>query len=352
MSETSNGNNLGEGPSPDEIGRLLRLAQRRPPVPPRDAALVKEAVRAEWRRAVKAHRRRLTYTWGARGLLAAAAVVLVVLNLSLHRVNQRPEGSVRGRETVAWLPSTASTATVEAVTGSVVGVSTAGAAVDLQAGDSVRWGTSVETGGDGSPQATLRLGTGARVVLGGDTRLRLRSRSSLFLHRGALYLDTGRGVGSGAHVELWTPAGVVRDVGTRFEVAFHPGERKLRAQVREGVVALDRVGETHLATAGEQLELQADGRVVRSSPCLPLDHWYLAALEPRGEQSLEEFLRWVAEECGCGLRTDSVPQGLLQTRVYLAATDLSLKERLESVLLGLPLAYTVQDEELVIEPAR
>lgn len=192
------------GRLPDEVGRLLLLAGRRPAVPKADAAIVKAAARAEWRRTVKAERRRKLAFRGASALLAVAAALLVVLNLDSWR-------------RTAPVPVVA-VATLEVATGPV-----RTGTVGLRPGDSVAAGSVLETG---PSRTALRLTGGASLRLDVDTRLRLDSASRLTLGRGAVYVDSGAEAGP---LAIATPLCVVSDIGTRFEVRLDEGEDALRA---------------------------------------------------------------------------------------------------------------------------
>ena len=57
--------------------------------------------------------------------------------------------------------------------------------------------------------------------LDADTRLGLVSGSVLELHRGAVYVDSGA---LAQRLEIRTPFGIARNVGTRFDVRLGSGD--------------------------------------------------------------------------------------------------------------------------------
>ncbi len=336
MSDIRNRPRPGERSDPDEVERLVRLAGRRPAVPAEHAAAVKTAARAEWQRTVRARRQRRLFTRGGGALLAAALVVLAVKTDFWHRIAPRP---------VATL------ATLEAATGPVTA-----AGRELRLGDGVVAGTLLETGAGGaSPaRAALRLAGGASVRLDADTRLGLASDSVLELHRGAVYVDSGA---LAQRLEIGTPFGVARNVGTRFDVRLESGDDPLRLRVRGGTVILDRDGEQHTATGGVELAVLADGTVEeRQVPAYgPSWDWVLAVLPPFEvrDRPLREFLEWAVHEGGWTLRfADQAAAGRMSETVGAGSiTGFSVEEALTLVLPGFALSYRLEDGVLVVESA-
>jgi hypothetical protein len=194
----------------------------------------------------------------------------------------------------------------------------AGPAERLAVGQELPPGAELEAAGanrtpGGAPEgrAALRLAGGAEIRLDGGTRLRLRSAAVLELERGAVYVDSGADSaaerGSGGGLAVRTPAGVVRDVGTQFEVRLPAaGDPALRVRVRSGAVEVDRGGDVYPAAAGTELTVGADGSVTRGAVATHGDPWAWAigaaprfAIEGR---TLAEFLAWVARETGREIR--------------------------------------------------
>ncbi len=334
---------VSEGSSSDDasIARLLRLAGHRPEVPAFDAAKVKRAARAEWQRAVKADRRRSYLLRGGAGLLAAAALVLLVLNTGVLRPG---------------LPgSRAMVATVERVNGparAVAGVPVPGALVAQQ---TLQPGTVVET--PGGARAALRLAGGASIRLDQDTRVRILSRHQLFLESGAVYADSGPDTGAGSGLEIHTALGVARDVGTQFQVRLD-GEKPLAVLVREGRVVLDReAAEPHTVGAGSELAVNDDG-AVEESPIPrfgPLWDWMLdvvPALEVRNP-TIDDILRWAEDECGWQLiYVDRALEALAANEpLHGSVAGMTPVEAAEVAVVALGLGYRLEDGVFRVLPA-
>ena len=78
----------------DDVGRLIRMAGRRPAPPPEAAARVKAAAHEEWLEAVR-RRRRLRIGWGA-AVLAAAASAALFASLALRGLPGTGQGEGNG----------------------------------------------------------------------------------------------------------------------------------------------------------------------------------------------------------------------------------------------------------------
>ncbi len=289
MSETTHGPRLVPDPAPAddaEVARLLRLAGHRPEAPPADAAIVKAAVRGQWRQTVRSRRRwaRVRY---AGGWLAAAALVLLFVNLGLER-----------------FPGSQQLAPVATVT-AVTGPSAAGDG-GPKVGDTVLAERVLTTGGAGEPRRlALELAGGASLRLDKNSRLTVLSGSEMVLERGAVYVDSGIEAG-GDGLAIRTEWGIARDIGTQFQVRLVA--KGLRVQVREGKVVLDRDGSSYTAEAGSELAVRPDGTVLeRDIPLYgPLWQWVLDVAPPFMTQGkmLPDFLAWLCREGGWELRFD------------------------------------------------
>jgi ferric-dicitrate binding protein FerR (iron transport regulator) len=213
MDDTGNTN------SDDAIAALVRLAGRRPPVPEDAARRVREAVHDEWMEATS--KRRRTRWVGSAAVVAAAMVTIVVLRMmpSTPRPQPTPQRLV------------------------VAGGQTNGAVI---------YANDVYEVANGN---TASLAWGDAILrLDGGTRIRIASPRELSLDRGAVYVDSNH-----AGVIVRTPMGIVRDIGTQFEVRL--AADRMRVRVREGRVDLQHGGATHSAEAGTELDADARGGV-------------------------------------------------------------------------------------------
>jgi ferric-dicitrate binding protein FerR (iron transport regulator) len=325
----------------DEVAALLRLAGPRPS-PPRDAeARVRLAVHDEWEQTVRNRARRRTTTWLSIGLAAAASMVILV------NVKNR----IRGPQ-----PVTPSEAVMVAVVERTTGRVTTGAAGEIAglvagAGREIRSGSTIRTGPDSF--ARLRSISGASVRLDASTEVRLPDRLTLHLERGAIYIDSGPGGHAG--IEVRTPFGIARDVGTRFEVRL--GERALRVRVREGLVRLEHRGSSYDGTAGFELLASPDGAVERRVVALHGADWDWTvragapfALEGR---TLDTFLQWIEREGGWRVKfEDAGLERSASTIVLHGSIDgLTPADALGVVLPTCGLAHRTSGNDLVIARA-
>ena len=115
-------------------------------------------------------------------------------------------------------------------------------------------------------------------------------------------MDSGGAEDRKAYLAIETAFGIVKDVGTQFEVrALTTG---LRLRVRSGRVNLYRSaeGSTLKAVAGQQLLVEASGRIERRriAPDDPEWQWAEALATPLriDGQSAFDVLSWAARESG------------------------------------------------------
>ncbi len=347
-------------PSDDAaVARLLRLAGHRPAVPAQDAAVVKQAARAEWLRTVKAERRRTLAYRGAGGLLAAAALVLLVMGTDLRqrvtRAFAEPVATVaaaEGRATTRgeWLVSQ------RRLDGSDL--------AELGPEDALLPGAVVETAA-GEPPALLALRmAGVSVRLAAGSRVKILSDRALELERGTVYADSGPGAAAaGRSLEVHTTLGVATDIGTQFAVRFDDRQETLTVRVREGTVSLDREGGPHFVRAdggqGAELALSADGRIARRQIPRhgPSWDWVLEVLPPfdSAGRPLYELLEWAARESGRELRF-APPELERQAREIELPTStfgrLSPADAVDGAVLSLGglMRHRWQDDALIVEP--
>ncbi|MEE8139166.1 MAG: FecR family protein [Thermoanaerobaculia bacterium] len=331
----------------DGVRRLLRRAGHRPAVPAEDLARIKEAAHDEWRKLVRTERERRE-GFRVRGVLALAASLLLALLLGWWWTTERAPA----------VPDLI--ATVELVKGAIRAEGPANwereGRLDLSVGDVLPIGAELEIAapGDGpSARMALRLTGGQSVRLDVDTKVRLVSSLRLELERGAVYVESGAAPLDGAAVEVLTAFGIVRDVGTQYEVRLgEGGVAGVRVRVREGTVSLRRGSESYPATRGEELTLRRDGSVIRGSvePYGPEWAWVLAAapsLDIEG-RSLRSFLDWVSRETGWRIRfaDEALEQSAADVLLHGTIEDLTPDQSLSVVLPGSGLSYRVQDGTL------
>ncbi|MGH9312846.1 MAG: FecR family protein [Vicinamibacterales bacterium] len=323
----------------DRIEALLRATGRRPAVPGDRAARVAAAAREHWRSEIRQHTRRRRGWWMA----ALAAAFGVAAGLALWQRTGLP----------ASLPGPSNAARVEMVQESAWSQATSVAApLPLQPGDEVKVGSELATAESG--RLALRLATGHSVRLDAGTRVSVLSDRVIALTHGAVYVDSGRPSGAAAgFVEIRTPLGSIRDVGTQFEVRWLT--TSLRVRVREGKVALEGAGTSVEVRAGRELELGENGRMVsRDWAAYGAGLDWIGGITPMLQlegRSVQEFLEWIARERGLRLRfatpeiASSVPGIMLNGSI----DGMTLDQALESVLLTCRMSHRIDAEVLLIQ---
>ncbi len=320
-----------------EIRDLLRSAGSRPPVAAGELAEIRSAAKAQWHEMVRMERERKRFR-NARTFMALAASLILAVAIGWWL---KPGGAPTGSEIVA---------SVELVRGEVLFEGLA-----LAQGSRLAAGTVVETSDvDGAPsRVAVRLDAGQSVRIDSGSRLRFLSASRLDLERGAVYIDTA-GTGGAAGVEISTPYGMVRDIGTQFEVRVDErAPAALTVRVREGEVTLERGEQVHSAYAGEELNLEGgdlDRRAIE--PSSAAWDWILTAtpaMELEGA-TLSSYLEWVSRETGRELRYEGA--GLEQSAgsilVHGSIEGMTPEESLSVVLPGSGLGYLVENGSLII----
>jgi hypothetical protein len=272
--------------SDDEVARLVRLAGPSGPIAPLDEARlarVRTAVHGAWRDeyvALPAKRRRLLTV---AGLLASAASVVIAFAIG---------GPIRTPAPVPVL-----VAHIDQATGSPA---------PFTAGGAVMSGSTVTTS---AGTLAMTLTSGVHLRLDASSTARVDSATDVALERGALYVDS-----AGAHptqpgaspISIHTPAGLVRDIGTRFQVRIEarldgPG---IRIRVRDGQVRVTSAnGVDTRADAGEELFSRPDGSdrsLSRRPSAVTGSEWAWAeraapTFSVEGK-TLGAFLDWVSRE--------------------------------------------------------
>ena len=160
----------------------------------------------------------------------------------------------------------------------------------------------------GSPVTTsvgtlaMTLTSGVHLRLDASSTARLDSATDVWLERGAVYVDSAGALPGVSPISIHTPAGVVRDIGTRFEVRRDGTD--LRIRVRDGEVLVTYAnGAGVRAGAGEELFSGPDGsdRSISRRPIAATGSewaWAERAAPPFSVEgkTLGAFLDWVSRE--------------------------------------------------------
>lgn len=316
------------------IARLLWLGGQRADVPADCEQRVKRAVLDEARAVARARRSRRGAIVAVVGLSMAAAALLMVRMTSSRIEN---------------FPLRAELATVERLEGDggrviVRGGSTA--PVRLAVAGIIRAEDRIETGLFG--RVGLRLPDNVSLRFDRASGGRLVSASRIELEAGAVYIDSGPDT---PPLEVHTPFGIVRDIGTQFEVRV--GVDALRVRVRSGIVEV-RHGDV-VSSARPGTELTLDHRGASTRAVLPYgSEWTWAAelgrtLTIEG-QTLRAFVDHLCREQGWTAVYGDATLARDASGIILhgSAEGLQPTEALAVVLATTGLTYRLKDGELLI----
>ena len=296
----------------DSTARLLRLAGARTPAPDDRSARVRQAVHQEWRVAVR--RRTATRRRTAAALVLVAGLIGAIV-LTRH-------------EAVVSVPA------------DVV------ARVDRKGGGVVREGEWVQAGT--AFGLALRLADGTSVRLDVSSRARLLRASRIELAAGAIYVDTSR---DSTTLEIQTPFGTVRDIGTQFEVRLQ--NEALRIRVRTGIVELHRDGDPVAVRAGTELAVTTANTVARPIASYG-DEWaWTASLAPPFEiegRTVAAFVEHLAHEHGWSVRYTDATLARSASSIVLhgSVSGLEPDDALAAALATSDLVHQIRDGELRI----
>jgi ferric-dicitrate binding protein FerR (iron transport regulator) len=317
-------------PEMDIVESLIRNAGRRAE-PPQDAyhqALA--AATAAFRSKTARRRQRFQGLWAGAAVAAVLALALVV--------PWAPPGGDRGE-----------LARVVRVIGSAEQAEgDEWRSLDEGRG-SLGTGARVRTRAGG--RAAFALTGGGSLRIAAETEVTLEAPGRLFVSRGKVYLDSGAVPGA-TRLEIVTPAGTARDIGTQFELLV--AGTALRLRVREGSVSIDRGGQLLTGVAGEQIAIDALGSVVRDSIAPDAEAWQWAeSVAPTPDMDgrpASELIAWVARESGRRLRYSSplVEQRAQQVILHGNIRDLAPLEALDAMLATTDLEYTVDGHTMEI----
>jgi hypothetical protein len=308
----------------DSIAELVRLAGPRPDVPPDVERRVHEAVRAEWRNAV---RRRRTLWWSAPIALAATIILGIALS---------------GRDEVRVAP----VATVTLVNGDA---RTTGV---LAPGHVIYPGDAIAVGDFG---IALKASNGILLRLDAGTDATLESSEELILRSGRIYADSGQSIRDNRSLTIRTSVGSATDIGTLFAVAY--SDDGMTVAVREGRVDVSGNEGTYSTAAGDSLTLTPDNDVVFGKVPPYDSSWEWAeALAPSFDienRTLLTFLQWAGRETGKELVfvNENARIGAMVTRLHGSVSDFTPTEAVQSVLPTTRFAYRIEEHRIVIGSA-
>jgi ferric-dicitrate binding protein FerR (iron transport regulator) len=314
---------------------VLTGAGARPEAPAERLARIRAAAHAEWQKTVARSRRpaRRFERWLPVALAAGALLALALM--------------LRSGRGDAPAPAPPTVATVELVRGAGLGVAV---------GSELAAEVEIETGAaDTRERIAIRLADGGSLRLDAGTRVRLVSNHEVALRSGALYVDSEGAAATTPPLEVVTPFGRVREVGTRFEVRLGSETGAgLEVRVRDGRVVLTEDEKRHEIARGEALLVGTDGVAERRAvdPRGPTWDWTLdAAPAPELEgRTLADFLAWLERETGWTIRFEDpdLAESAAGIRLHGSVEGLAPLEAAEVVLAGAGLGHRLEERTLRI----
>ena len=304
----------------DRIAELIARAGARPAPPDEVRAAVFSTVQRAWAQTVAARRgRRVRRALLVASLAAAAVAVGVIVS-----IRRPPAGG-------------ANIATFLAAQGPVEIMKRASDA-PLVGGESVRAGERVTTRGAGRALFSV---AGVSLRVGGDSDVTFERAGEVRLVSGRLYVDSGlahpmTAVEARSALEIMTPLGNVRHVGTQFEVRVQADG--VRVRVRDGTVDVNSPHAVVTLGSTDELDIGSDGTVARTSVTQYSGDWsWTNDLGPEfliEGRSFEEFLQWYAHESGRQLEfaTPAVHAAALATRLSGSIVGLRPDDALSAVV--------------------
>lgn len=267
---------------PDDAGieELLREVGARDEPSTEVSRSIEAAVHAEWRAMLEQRRRtRRNVTWGIAASIAVAGAI----------------GIIGVRELG---PSSSGVATVARVAGHLL-VGSHADSLDVRGnGAQIREGEMLQT--DDRSRVALALADGVSMRLDHGTAVTFAAADRVKLQSGALYIDAPVDSSVAAALTVQTRAGVVRHVGTQYQVRTHADD--IAVSVREGRVLIEHEAGRSIGGSGESMRVTTRGEVTRTSISAQDSSWaWVAQTAPPfdiEDQTLAAFLHWLARETG------------------------------------------------------
>jgi len=331
MSAPENG--FGPHGPDDEVRELMEKAGPRPEIPSEDLARIKAAARNVWD-----ERQRERRFLSLRLLALAAAVVVAVIGWLV--VGAQKSRSVESRTIARCV----------LVTGDVVAAAPDEGDAQVTPSSEFREGTRIQVR---NGLMTLQTSDGGSVRFAPATNAVLMTETRVALARGAVYVDTQGRAGS---IEIVTPFGTARDIGTQFQVRVDETAETMRVSVREGEVIVRQNGTELSVVEGQGVVLKAGEEVKRAEVATWGEEWsWVVDAAPRFEiegRTLSDYLDWVSRETGLRVQLDDpmLARVVGETTLHGSTGDLRPNEAVLVVLRGAGLEGEIANGVLTVRP--
>jgi len=311
--------------------QLLRLAGEQADPPAERTARVRHAVQREWL-ANRRHRAIRRGAAAATALLGVAAVLTIAVWINRPRSTPSP-------------PVDRAVAIGQRIQGRPV-VLGRGTPRPLAASIAIYPEDVIET--DDESRATLQAADGSSVRIDRGSRVKFVAPGVIEVLAGAAYLATA----DGSHgFEVRTAMGVVRDIGTQFEVRLTAAALRLR--VRTGTVEVRRGDSVTAAGSGTEAIVTSSGVAVRQMPAYGSEWAWTADVAPSFAiegRSLGAFLEHIAGEQGWTLQYADPEVAEAAERIILhgSVEGLAAEEALDVALATSGQQYRLRGGELLV----
>jgi hypothetical protein len=316
----------------DRISALLRESGARPTLDEDRKARMRAAVEQEWQAAFRQRRSRVRWT------AVAATAVAALIGLTVFKVTRAP-GPVNAAATIR-------------VAGPVSLVrDTQSIGTPLTAGIQLEVGAEITTRSGG--RALARIGQSVLARLDEQSSVRIVSRDALLLRYGAVYIEIPERNGVSQTLQLVTPFGKVRHIGTRFEVRV--ADDALMLRVRDGMATFESPSDTpRPVTRGQELVMRAGHVTVRPGPSAVDDVWsWTHSISPPFSiegRSLDEALGWLAREGGFDVMyaDESVRATAREVILHGSIDGFTVREAFVIVLAGSGLHGRIEGDKVYV----
>jgi ferric-dicitrate binding protein FerR (iron transport regulator) len=324
----------------DQIGELVKLAGHRQMPDASAMGAARATAYTEWRRMVARRRRRMLL----QAFAAAAAIAVVVSGATWF-------GSTPERAAAPVVP--VGIATVETVIGRAL-VTSRGSVqgIGVTAGGRLLIGDRVDTSSGG--RVVVVLSEGVTAKLDERSSLALDAANTLVLAAGAVFIESDPSYNNAA-VQVQTPLGVVRHIGTQFEVRWD--DQRLRVRVRDGVISLDNPDGQWTSRGGEALVLARGSVPARHLIATSGPEWgWINQLAPPFTlegSTLRAFLAWIERHHGIRHQyaDPSLRDRVEQIVLHGSIRGLTAEEALAAVLPASGLTFRRQGDVVILAPA-
>lgn len=321
----------------DDNEKLERLISAAPPrLRPSDSVREQtfSALQDEWSGVVEQHsrvRRNRRF-----GVAAAASVVAAFLSIQLGLFDSDP----------------AIFATVARQTGSGLTQSHADLAGDSRSLERVMVDSTVATQPDS--RALLYLDGGGSVRLDTNTRLTILAPDQVRLERGALYFDSQGGDAdrvSSIELEVITPAGVVRHLGTQYVVRVE--RTSTMVGVREGSVAIVSDSVSAITRAGNMISFDSSNRATERplDAYAPVWNWVMEISPTVISQRTRvvDLLDWISRESGREIVFFEDAESVAETTIVDGLPEVDALTAVDALELATDLSLEVSAGRILVK---